>query len=157
MQKKKLSAEDRLDIQELFGRYTWALDTGDAEGVLACFTEDGVIEHPPQGLCSGREGILALLDELWHARGNWFRGRQHFAGNFVITPDAEGARARAFWAILQHNLDYHNTFVFALGNWDNTCVKQGDEWLFKALRVTPWVSDERIPWHSKKPELPPFG
>jgi hypothetical protein len=26
----KLSVEDRLDIQELFARYAWALNTGDA-------------------------------------------------------------------------------------------------------------------------------
>src|SRR5687768_16683101 len=98
---EKLSAEDRLDIQDLFARYTWALDTGDAEGVLACFAQGGYIEHPPQGRCEGRDGILTLLDELWHARGNWFRGRQHFAGNYVITREEGGARAKAFWAILQ--------------------------------------------------------
>ena len=31
---KKLSVEDRLDIQELFAKYSWAIDLADAEVLL---------------------------------------------------------------------------------------------------------------------------
>ena len=34
------SAEDRTLIEELYARYSWALDTGDTDGYVALFTED---------------------------------------------------------------------------------------------------------------------
>jgi ketosteroid isomerase-like protein len=34
---------DRLDIHELLARYAWALDTGDLDGLVACFTPDAVV------------------------------------------------------------------------------------------------------------------
>jgi hypothetical protein len=33
----KLSVEDRLDIQELFAKYSWGIDLADPELVVACF------------------------------------------------------------------------------------------------------------------------
>lgn len=145
---RKLSAEDRLDIQELFAKYTWGLDTGNFDAVMSCFAEDGFLQHPPQGECHGKEGIRGLLQELWHDKGkNWFKGRQHLASNYVIAPEGpDGARVKAFWSILQFSLDYHNTFVFAIGNWDNSCVKVDGEWKFKAVRVYAWVGEDEIPW-----------
>src|ERR1035441_11069326 len=41
----KLSAEDRLDIQELFAKYAWSIDMGDIDGIVACFAEDGSLDH----------------------------------------------------------------------------------------------------------------
>lgn len=35
-----LSIEDRLALQDLIAAYSWALDTGDADGLVACFTPD---------------------------------------------------------------------------------------------------------------------
>lgn len=40
-----VSVEDRLAIGDLFARYMWAIDTGDVEGLVACFTEDGALEN----------------------------------------------------------------------------------------------------------------
>ena len=40
----KLPVEDRLDIQELFAKYAWAIDMGDIDAVVACFAEDGYLD-----------------------------------------------------------------------------------------------------------------
>ena len=40
-----LSIEDRIALQDLIAAYSWALDTGDAEGLVACFTEDCVMSE----------------------------------------------------------------------------------------------------------------
>ncbi len=37
------SVEDRIAIQDLIARYAWALDTGDVEGVVGCFTPNGEV------------------------------------------------------------------------------------------------------------------
>jgi hypothetical protein len=49
--------EDRLAIEDLFVRYTTALDAGDGETIVGCFTEDGVLDSPTVGTYTGREAI----------------------------------------------------------------------------------------------------
>ena len=39
----KPGIEDRVAIQDLIAKYCWALDTGDVESFVACFTPDAVI------------------------------------------------------------------------------------------------------------------
>jgi len=56
----QLSVEDRLDIQELFAKYCWALDLGDADAFVQCFTEDGEFDHLWQGKMHGREAIRRI-------------------------------------------------------------------------------------------------
>ena len=41
--KTGLTVEDRLAIQDLLARYAWALDTGDVDSFVACFTPDAVV------------------------------------------------------------------------------------------------------------------
>jgi ketosteroid isomerase-like protein len=152
----KLSVEDRLDIQELFARYVWALNTGDVEGVLDCFTADGYLEHPPQGRFQGHDEIRKILADLWYSKPNWFIGRQHLANHFIITSDGDKARVKAFFSILQHNVDYKTNFVFGLGHWDNVCVKQDGVWRFEALTVHKWIGDG-VPWTGERDGATPRG
>ncbi|MBO0682158.1 MAG: nuclear transport factor 2 family protein [Candidatus Dormibacteraeota bacterium] len=145
-QSSKLSVEDRLDIQELLARYAWALNSGDADGVVACFTEDGYLEHQPEGRFVGHDRIREILDILWYSKPGWFIGRQHLANHVLITKEGENrARLKAYFSILQHNLDYRTNFVFGLGNWNNVCVKQDGAWLFESLTVEKWLGDD-VPW-----------
>ena len=48
-----------------------------------------------------------------------------------MTPEGEGVRIKAFYSILQYNVDFHTNFVFGIGNWDNYCVKQDGQWYFE--------------------------
>jgi SnoaL-like domain len=41
--------EDRLAINDLFVRYTRALDRGDVETIVDCFTPDGSLDSPAVG------------------------------------------------------------------------------------------------------------
>jgi len=52
-----LPIEDRLAINDLFVRYTTALDAGDVDTIVGCFTEDGSLESPTVGTYSGRAAI----------------------------------------------------------------------------------------------------
>ena len=79
MPRPKIPVEDRLEIQELFAYYAWGLNTGDAEQVLACFTEDCSFEHLPQGVFHGHDQLRVLLNHLWYDKPGWFIGRQHLA------------------------------------------------------------------------------
>ena len=54
--------DDRLMINDLFVRYTTALDAGDVETIVACFTEDGALESPAVGIYAGRQGIREFAE-----------------------------------------------------------------------------------------------
>ena len=75
MTEPKLSVEDRFEILDLLGKLYWALDTGDAEGIVALFTPDGVMTR---GGGDRYEGIERLREFAAHSTGNeGTRGRQH--------------------------------------------------------------------------------
>ena len=38
-----LTTEDRIAINDLLAEYAWALDTGDVDALVACFTPDAVV------------------------------------------------------------------------------------------------------------------
>ena len=58
------SIADRLAIGDLFVRYATALDEGDVETVVDCFTADAVLESPAIGRIAGREAIRAFAGRL---------------------------------------------------------------------------------------------
>jgi hypothetical protein len=83
------SLEDRAEIEDLYARYMWALDTGDSPGYAACFTPDALVwEVQPDGsVSSGR--ALAFVEEGYHADPDWV-GHQHRHDNLVYAPDPAG-------------------------------------------------------------------
>jgi hypothetical protein len=146
MPRTKIPVEDRLEIQELFAIYAWGLNTGDLDQVLSTFAEDGSMEHLPQGVFQGRDQLKVLFEHLWYDKPGWFIGRQHLANHFIMTPLSEQEmHVKAYYSILQYNLDYRTNFVFGLGNWDNVLTKASGEWLFKSVRIDKWMGDE-VPW-----------
>ena len=51
-------AEAYTAIQNLYARYNWCSDAGDADGYAACFTESGELSLPGVGLhIRGRENL----------------------------------------------------------------------------------------------------
>lgn len=147
----RLSAEDRLDIMELFAKYSWAIDLADAELAVACFADDGFFDHLWQGRVQGHQAILKNLEELWYDRQHWWFGRQHLFNHFLMTPvkteqGEDGARVKSFFQIIQFNVEYRTNFVFGIGTRDDVCVKRDGVWLFKQLYVNAWTSAEAVPW-----------
>ena len=146
-------------------RYAWTLDTGDFDGYAACFTEDGWLEHWPQGRCHGREGLKRATDSLWYDKPDHYLGRQHRMSQVLMTPEgAEGGRpACASNASGRSCSTMSKTFenrVFGMGTWDTLAVKERDgEWRFKSVYVdlwingqVPWVGDERA-WSVPRSEV----
>jgi hypothetical protein len=143
----KLSAEDRLDIIELFAKYAWAIDLADAEEAVQCFADDGYFDHLWQGRVQGHAAILKNLEELWYERQAWWYGRQHLFNHFRFEAQAtDRARVRSFFQILQFNVEYGTNFVFGIGTRDDVVVKRDGRWLFYTLYVNAWVNREQVPW-----------
>ena len=157
---KPLTIADRIAIQDLLAEYAWALDTGDVDGYVDCFFEDGWIEHHPPGLCKGRDAIRKLTEFLWYEGPANYLGRQHRMSQVLMSPEADGVRIRAFWSILQHDVFTDQNFIYGLGLWNALAAKDVDgEWRLRSLIVdiwrgqeVPWVGDDRA-WSRRAAKL----
>ena len=91
--------EDRLAINDLFVRYTTALDPGEVETVVGCFTEDAVLESPAIGVISGHEAIRAFAGRFATQRqgGTQFR---HLISNLAAEVKGERASATCYLLVL---------------------------------------------------------
>ena len=145
--KAKVALEDRVEIDELMARYCWALDIGDFEGYAATFAEDGWLSHWPQGQCVGRDGLKLATDSLWYDRPDHYLGRQHRFSAVLMSPEGDnGVRIKAFWSILQHDVNTFENRVFGMGTWDTLAVKGADdEWRFQSVEVDLWINGQ-VPW-----------
>ena len=82
-------ALDQLEIQELVTRYNYAIDRGDVDAWVECFTEDGAFEGI-FGRLEGRAALHAFATELTTGpAGERLRPMRHWTTNFVIDPDGE--------------------------------------------------------------------
>ena len=156
-----LSIEDRLALQDLIAAYSWALDTGDVDGLVACFTEDArmieeVFEEPD--IWAGHDGIRGLAQHYFNAPG--FPGRQHHVTQTQFTPRADGAvtmRSFAFVTECKGEPPYLLRFT---GWYDDVAVKGNDgRWRFRSRKVRLWDGEvlKLFPGHGqwvprKRPE-----
>ena len=78
--------EDRAAIHDLFTRYCCALDNGEIETVVDCFTVDAILESPVIDL-SGHDEIRAFAGRfaLQRAAGTQFR---HMVSNIAVPKPA---------------------------------------------------------------------
>jgi len=122
------SVEDRFAIQDLFIRYATALDSGDVEGIVACFTDDGALESPVLGIKSGQAAIREFAERFsrFQKRGNQLR---HVMTNFAIEVDGDTARARCY---LVNILTTHDgTAMGPPGRYDCQLARVDGKWLFR--------------------------
>lgn len=82
----RISAEDRLDLLDLLGRYFFAVDSGDSEGVVACFAENGAVRYGTGEIYRGASGLQEFARKA--IGGLEIRGRMHL--NFPLYFSREG-------------------------------------------------------------------
>ena len=115
-------------ISDLFVRYTTALDAGDVETIVGCFTEDGALESPAVGVYSGRQGIREFAERFarFHERGSQLR---HFISNMAVQLEGDEARATCYlMTVITRN---GKTELMPPGRYDCRLEKIGGQWLFR--------------------------
>ena len=90
-----VSALDQLEIQDLVTRYNHAIDRGDVETWLDCFTSDGAFDGV-LGRRVGHEALRGFANELVSGpEGEVFRPMRHWTTNSVIDYETrDGVTAR---------------------------------------------------------------
>ena len=120
--------EDRLAISDLFVRYTTALDRGDVETLVDCFTPDGSLDSPAVGQHSGHTAIRAFAERFarFHERGAQLR---HVISNLAVAIDGDHARATCYLLnILTRN---GKSELLAPGRYECELVKAQGRWRFQ--------------------------
>ena len=113
--------------KDLLAAYAWALDTGDADALVACFTEGGevheeVFEDADRWL--GHEGLRAFAAHYFGAPG--FPGRQHHATQTQFTAVSENEVAMRSFAFVTE-CEGEPPYVLRFAGWyDDVAVRTGD-------------------------------
>lgn len=89
-----LTAEDKLEIQELAVRYALAMDAEDVYSWLETWTDDGTWLG---GL--GEYIGKSSLKELFYELGDRIKDKRHVMSNFIITGDGNSASMKCYMAI----------------------------------------------------------
>ena len=95
---KPVSIEDRLAINDLFVRYTCALDAGEVETLVDCFTEDGALVSPAVGRHAGRAAIRAFAERFAQFRRNGAQLR-HVISNLIVQVDGDRGHATCYLTV----------------------------------------------------------
>jgi ketosteroid isomerase-like protein len=147
-----LTTEDRIAINDLLARYAWALDTGDVDAFVACFTPTAVVieevfEEPDRW--EGADGIRALAEHFRNSPG--FPGRQHHVSQLLVEGDGERCLVRAFALVSECRGEPPYVVRFA-GYYDDQLVKSSGRWLFQQRIIRLWDGEvlKRFPGHDGK-------
>lgn len=127
-----LSAQDRLDIQELIAEYCHYEDSGEAEAWADLYTSDGRFVGGGGKLAVGREALVEFATRRWADKPqvhNWI----HWTANVVIRPTADGANVRSFQMVVE--CDGANYRVHKLSGKDDVVRKENGRWRFYERRV----------------------
>jgi uncharacterized protein (TIGR02246 family) len=122
------SIEDRFGINDLFVRYTCALDAGDAATVIDCFTEDGTLVSPAVGEHTGRAAITAFAHRFarFQAGGSQLR---HVVSNLIMSVDGDRAQATCYLTVF---LTKNGTSrLLAPGRYDCELRRTDGQWRFQ--------------------------
>ena len=116
-----LTAQDFVDIQQLYARYNWALDSGDSEGYASTFTPDGVFNNNV-----GHDAIVKFANTFHAGLGAHVR---HWNTNLMILPTPEGASGQVYLVLV----DFANkpATIATSATYSDELVKTAQGWRFK--------------------------
>jgi hypothetical protein len=135
---RKLSSEDRREIQDVIYRYAWALDTGDVERFVGCFCPDGVLiwdafETPDryEGADALRRFATTLRDIPSSA------GRQHLVGNTLIDGEGDEARASSYVVVFTRQGEGPH-LVGVMGWYEDVLHRSEPGWRIRERVIRDW-------------------
>jgi len=118
---KALTTQDLVDIQQLYARYNWALDAGDAEGYAATFTPDGVFNNNV-----GHDAIVKFANTFHAGLGAHVR---HWNTNLMILPSADGASGQVYLVLVDFGTK--PATIATSASYSDELVKTAHGWRFK--------------------------
>src|SRR5580765_7338388 len=116
-----LTPQDFVDIQQLYARYNWALDSGDAEAYASTFTPDGVFNTNV-----GHDAIMKFANTFHAGVGAHVR---HWNTNLMILPTPGGASGQVYLVLVDFGVK--PATIVTSASYSDELVKTAQGWRFK--------------------------
>jgi hypothetical protein len=116
-----LTAQDFVEIQQLYAKYNWALDSGDSQGYAATFTPDGVFNNNV-----GHDAIVKFADTFHAGLGSHVR---HWNTNLMILPTPDGASGQVYLVLV--DFATKPATIVTSASYADELVKTPQGWRFK--------------------------
>lgn len=133
--------EDRIAVEDVMARYVWAVDSLDADGYVAVFTDDAVIDSNGS-ISRGHEQIRHIVTSLMQRRDdNRAKGRPtanlyHVISSVRITfPTPGEAVHQSYWQTVRRGED-GRMIAAAMGRSEDRLVKRNGTWLIQSRTLT---------------------
>lgn len=118
---KELTAQDFVEIQQLYAKYNWTIDAGDAEGYASTFTPDGVFNANV-----GHDAIVKFAETFHAGLGSHVR---HWNTNLMILPTPDGASGQVYLVLV--DFATKPASIAASAAYTDELVKTPQGWRFK--------------------------
>lgn len=135
------SYEDRIAVEDVMARYVWAVDSLDADGYVAVFTEDAVIDSNGS-ISRGSQEIRNIVTSLIKrrddnkAKGLPTANLYHVISNVRISfPKANEAVHLSYWQTVRRDND-GRMVAAAMGRSEDRLVKRNGKWLIQFRKLT---------------------
>ena len=133
--------EDRTAVEDVMARYVWAVDSLDADGYVAVFTEDAVIDSNGN-ISKGHPAIRKIVTDLIQRRdNNKAKGvptanLYHMTSNVRITfPKPGEALHQSYWQTVRRD-ENGRMIAAAMGRSEDRLVKRQGKWLIQSRKLT---------------------
>jgi uncharacterized protein (TIGR02246 family) len=133
--------EDRIAVEDVMARYVWTVDSLDADGYVAVFTDDAVIDSNGS-ISKGHEEIRRIVTSLLQrrddnkAKGLPASNLYHVISNVRITfPKPGEALHQSYWQTVRRDKDGRMTAA-AMGRSEDRLVKRNGKWLIQSRKLT---------------------
>ena len=133
--------EDRIAVEDVMARYVWAVDSLDAEGYVAVFTDDAIIDSNGT-ISKGRDEIRKIVTSLIQrrddnkAKGLPTANLYHVISNVRVTfPKAGEALHQSYWQTVRRDKDGRMNAV-AMGRSEDRLVTRNGKWLIQSRTLT---------------------
>jgi uncharacterized protein (TIGR02246 family) len=118
---RNLTAQDLVDIQQLYAKYNWSLDAGDAEAYASTFTPDGTFNNNV-----GHDAIVKFANTFHGGMGAHVK---HWNTNLMITPTADGAAGQVYLVLV--DFATRPPTIATSASYADELVKTAQGWRFK--------------------------
>ena len=135
------SYEDRVAVEDVMARYVWAVDSLDADGYAAVFTDDAVIDSNGS-ISRGHGEIRKIVTGLIQrrddnkAKGLPAANLYHVISSVRITfPKPNEAVHQSYWQTVRRDKD-GRMIAAAMGRSEDRLVKRNGRWLIQWRKLT---------------------
>ena len=133
--------DDRVAVEDVMARYVWAVDSLDADGYVAVFTKDAVIDSNGN-FSKGHDQIRKIVTSLIqrrddnNAKGLAPSNLYHVISSPRITfPKPGEALHQSYWQTVRRDKD-GKMIAAAMGRSEDHLVKQNGKWLIQFRKLT---------------------